>query len=138
MKNVQPAGDHDHANKGSSGDNLSALIKKQKRFKWVNDECWPDLNKRTSHLLLVGMKAAAVHTSMTQQFCFHPREIPTDVPGASSGIAIKQKQPQCPSGVEGISKLWCVQTNERLCRENDFTLSYLCVKTDISQNHNAE
>lgn len=29
-------------------------------------------NKRTLHLLLVGMKAAAVHTSMTQQFCFHP------------------------------------------------------------------
>lgn len=66
-------------------------------------------------------------------FILYPREIPTDVPGASSGIAIKQKQPQCPSGVEGISKLWCVQTNERLCRENDFTLSYLCVKTDISQ-----
>lgn len=27
LKNVQPAGDHNHANKGNSGADLSALIK---------------------------------------------------------------------------------------------------------------
>lgn len=139
----QPAGDNGNANKSNSGITLSTPIrwrKKKKNSSWLMTSIRGMWNKRTYRLLLVGMKAADLHTSMTQQFYFCP-VFQRSAQGCPLGIICNTRKVETNPSVhpEWNGLVNCVVFKRmKLTAGKMSLLRVTCMKMDRSQNHNVE